>query len=73
MIATAKANRPLSGAGTFTIVSSPTAPAPPPGTADGTVDSLLAFLTTSCVSCRDQWGEMGAWRAGPPAPPAWSW
>ncbi len=60
MIATAKANRPLSGAGTFTIVSSPTAPAPPPGTADGTVDSLLAFLTTSCVSCRDQWGEMGA-------------
>ena len=37
-------------------MSSPTAPEP----AGGTVDSLLIFLTTSCVTCQDHWGKIGS-------------
>jgi len=43
-------------AGTVAGVSSPT----PSQRGDATVDSLLVFLTTSCVSCREHWEKMAA-------------
>jgi hypothetical protein len=47
---------PSGFAGTFTKVTSPTATGP----AGDSVDSLLVFLTTSCVSCREHWESLAA-------------
>lgn len=47
---------PSGFAGTFSEVTSPTSTGP----GGGTVDNLLVFLTTSCVSCREHWGSLAA-------------